>query len=601
MNKRHITKSLSRQQKAASRHIDRLKYIAHKVIDRTKDSYFNFTHAHLIRNMVTASELDLVRREPCDRDLAWIAFYPTGGFGDYIISSKLLDEILLRIPCRIDVYCENIVFGRAVYAARPAVRVLAYETLHANRSMYDVVFCVEHFIHIKSWNPHHVAKIAPEFADKVSALGKSMQTVCPEIEQQWFREALHFQRSRLLGINRWSELRHGSVFEIPDQYTYVHLQPSRLERIEEIGLTGCRYVTVNRGADSMGRSGMQTKVWPLHHYEALTALFKKRFPDIKIIQLGAKGNKPIAGADMHLLEEDMEVTKWLLRGSLVHIDCEGGLVHLATQLAVKCIVLFGPTPLHTYAYPQNSNLVSETCSGCMGLHQDWAFSCYRGLKIPECMESLTPETVMASVQAYLLQGLETEKRLICMPADLAAGRDLHEGSKREPPYRQMYQMCRKKLPLLTAQKAYAGLYEAVLEQAKKRRAQDTKIALILAKRDFIGWYLQQQGFAVTVFDPDYGYSGRTGDTQFNRFTSICTAHGMDMRLGDGLQVPYASDCFDIAVLFCREPGQKGFLREAKRILKPGGCLIWIGEGGTAQNRQGADKNEADRSMDTRIL
>ena len=98
----------------SSRIIDRMKYICRKAVDRTKDSFFNFTHAQLIRNMVTASELDLVKREPCDRDLVLIAFYPTGGFGDYIISSKLLDELLLSVPCRIDVYCESTVFGNAI-------------------------------------------------------------------------------------------------------------------------------------------------------------------------------------------------------------------------------------------------------------------------------------------------------------------------------------------------------------------------------------------------------------------------------------------------------------------------------------------------------
>ena len=93
-----------------STRLSRIKYIGHRIIDRTKDSFFNFTHAHLIRNMVTASALDLVKREPYDKDLVLIAFHPTGGFGDYIISSKLLDELLLSVPCRIDVYCENMVF-----------------------------------------------------------------------------------------------------------------------------------------------------------------------------------------------------------------------------------------------------------------------------------------------------------------------------------------------------------------------------------------------------------------------------------------------------------------------------------------------------------
>ena len=65
--------------------------------------------------LINGSELDLIRKEECDKNLIVIAFYPTGGFGDYIISSKLLDEILLSTVCRIDVYCENMVFGNAIY------------------------------------------------------------------------------------------------------------------------------------------------------------------------------------------------------------------------------------------------------------------------------------------------------------------------------------------------------------------------------------------------------------------------------------------------------------------------------------------------------
>ena len=544
-----------------STRLSRIKYIGHRIIDRTKDSFFNFTHAHLIRNMVTASALDLVKREPYDKDLVLIAFHPTGGFGDYIISSKLLDELLLSVPCRIDVYCENMVFGQAIYGARPGVQILPYDSLYGNQIIYDVVLRVEHFVHIINWNAHHVAKVCPEFADTLSALGKSIKNIRPEIDQQWFREAMHFRRCQFLGVNRWTELRHGSVFKISDQHTYIDLKTPYLDRLQELHLQDCRYITINRGADSMGRSTMQTKVWPQEHYEQLLSLFKKKYPDIQVVQLGTVGNAKISGADHYILGESMEVTKWILRYSMLHIDCEGGLVHLATQLSTKCIVLFGPTPVHMYAYPANINLVSPKCSNCMGTHPEWAFACYRGLRDPECMHSLASDYVMTYIENYLN---ETSERKEVMQINAA--------SKQSFDYSEIYAKCRKRNPKLTMNKAYHGLYEAVLKQSETH-AQPLRVAVVNAGRDYIGWYLAEKGFSVTEFDPNYGFSGEKGDTGFNRFTKHCREYGMDMRLGDPYNLPCPSESFDLVVQLSDDTAAWSAGGEVLRILKNQGILI----------------------------
>lgn len=532
-----------------------------------QDSLFNFTHAHLIRNMVTATELDLVRREPCDKDLILIAFYPTGGFGDYIISAKLLDEILLSEPCRIDVYCEHLEFGQAVYAARPGVQVFPYDMLHASRSIYDVVLCVEHFILVWNYNAHHTAKISPAFADRIRQLGVNLRRIRPAIEQQCYREAMHFHRNQLLGINRWGELRQGDVFEIPDQHSYVALGHAGYEQMSELGLQGVQYITVNRGADSMGRSTMQTKVWPKEHYEKLIALCKDKYPDLLVIQLGTKQNTKLQGADRYVLGESMETTKWILRNSLLHIDCEGGLVHLATQLAVKCIVLFGPTPLHTYAYQDNINLVSDKCSNCMGTHEDWAFSCYRGMKEPECMYSLTPELVLPYIEEHIGRlSCPAGKRIMQRAPDTAVSEtDMAQFYKE-------YALYKKKNHLLTMDKAYGGLYAAVMRQAGNLHA-GAKIAVVNAGRDFIGWHLQAKGYEVVEFDSTYGYSGQRGDVSFNLFTKRCIAQGMDMRLGCSLQLPYDADSVDMAVWFVQKQQEPEGKREILRIMKDNGFLV----------------------------
>lgn len=379
----------------------RIKEKIRKIKNRLIDSKFLFTHSHLMRNMVESIEDELISQNGKKDDILYISFYPTGGFGDYIISSKLLDEISKIVPCKIDVYCENVTFGKAVYEGREKVEIFPINTFYSQMWKYDLALKVEHFIHIEKQNANKIAKINPIFMDKLNKLGRGYRTYYPDVEQQWFRENIHFRRCEIKGINRWTELSHEGIFKIEDQKTWIPMREEYKKRLQELGLNEKKYITLNRGADSMGRSKMQTKVWPLEHYNDFVMLFKNQYPDIEIVQVGASGNAKIRGVDKYILGESLEVTKWILKGSILHLDCEGGLVHLATQLDTKCAVVFGPTPKHFYEYPQNINMVYEGCNNCMGTHPEWAFECYKGLSEPECMYKVTPEIVMKNIKSYM--------------------------------------------------------------------------------------------------------------------------------------------------------------------------------------------------------
>lgn len=379
----------------------RIKEKIRKIKNRLIDSKFLFTHSHLMRNMVESIEDELISQNGKKDDILYISFYPTGGFGDYIISSKLLDEISQIVPCKIDVYCENVTFGKAVYEGREKVEIFPINTFYSQMWKYDLALKVEHFIHIEKQNANKIAKINPIFMDKLNKLGHGYRTYYPDVEQQWFRENIHFRRCEIKGINRWTELSHEGIFKIEDQKTWIPMREEYKKRLQELGLNEKKYITLNRGADSMERSKMQTKVWPLEHYNDFVVLFKNQYPDIEIVQVGASGNAKIRGVDKYILGESLEVTKWILKGSILHLDCEGGLVHLATQLDTKCAVVFGPTPKHFYEYPQNINMVYEGCNNCMGTHPEWAFECYKGLSEPECMYKVTPEIVMKNIKSYM--------------------------------------------------------------------------------------------------------------------------------------------------------------------------------------------------------
>ena len=57
-----------------------------------------------------------------------------------------------------------------------------------------------------------------------------------------------------------------------------------------------------------------------------------KFTKIRNVKTPTRGTPRSAGIDFYVLGESIELTKYILRDSLCHVDCEGGLVHLATQL-----------------------------------------------------------------------------------------------------------------------------------------------------------------------------------------------------------------------------------------------------------------------------
>lgn len=81
-----------------------------------------------------------------------IAVRPTGGLGDYIISAKFTDELYQYGPCRIDVYCEKMEFGEAIYSPRPFIRVFPASMYENSAWQYDLAMTVEHFVHINFYN-----------------------------------------------------------------------------------------------------------------------------------------------------------------------------------------------------------------------------------------------------------------------------------------------------------------------------------------------------------------------------------------------------------------------------------------------------------------
>ena len=98
--------------------------------------------------------------------------------------------------------------------------------------------------------------------------------------------------------------------------------------------------------------------------------------------------------------ERLELVAWILKGSVLHVDIEGGLVHVASQLKTKCAVLFGPTPIQYFGYENNINITRGNCQNCYGMYLD-INACARDMKEPECMYKILPEDVMDEIAEYM--------------------------------------------------------------------------------------------------------------------------------------------------------------------------------------------------------
>ena len=210
---------------------------------------------------------------------------------------------------------------------------------------------------------------------------------------------IHYGRAKFKGWNIYSLYQYTDVFFAERNQIEIPLDYHRSDVLNDSNSS--RYITINYGNGGGGKGYKEntSKQWPLSYFNEFVRLFKDTYADIKVTQVGDSTTEKIENVDNYFLGRDLEEVKWILKGAIFHVDIEGGLVHLATNLGTKCIVLFGATQVDIYSYPQNINIVSPKCNGCYALYEN-GYACARGLDKPECMYSITPEMVMDRIKKY---------------------------------------------------------------------------------------------------------------------------------------------------------------------------------------------------------
>ncbi len=83
-----------------------------------------------------------------------------------------------------------------------------------------------------------------------------------------------------------------------------------------------------------------------------------------------------------------------------------------TAVHARCVVLFGPTPVEFFGYPQNINLEPSGCKACWFTTQTWLIECPRHTTGPECMKGHSAASVAEAANRIIAESENLSAKLI---------------------------------------------------------------------------------------------------------------------------------------------------------------------------------------------
>ncbi|MBQ7815515.1 MAG: hypothetical protein IJ387_13610 [Thermoguttaceae bacterium] len=343
------------------------------------------------------------RRKTVDDDLCRVKIEVFGGLGDLIIALNYIRAFDAAFVGRrqIVVYshrdkslgaiqnlCREQEFNVEVVSTREAARVQNCDVELEIVRFPKLVFC----------NRRKLERLEPRIAE-ICAFYRTFF----ENNSIYFRTGspayfLGREFSLLNGQNRMTQADLGGFLNVG-----VDFRPKIFGDVAatkaKFGLDDGPYITLQRGAGN-DRPNEATKLWPLEKYVELVAALRRKYPGVKIVQLGSPATWAIEGVDVDLRgKTDFEELKVLLKDAVCHFDGECGLVHLRRFLGGgPSVVVFGPTSEEFFAYPENVNLGASACpGGCEWLTATYVERCPRGCDRCERLAAISVEDALRGV------------------------------------------------------------------------------------------------------------------------------------------------------------------------------------------------------------
>lgn len=326
-----------------------------------------------------------------------ISIHLEGGFGDYIVrKNNIIDVSQWDENILIDIYVSK---GKKSFTEHLFKDVSNINIISDEDALYFI--SKKKYLAAFRFTAYLIVDNIEDRKDLPFSLSRRLHTIQTKYDNYGLREggvsfAIHYARCKKDGFNCYTAYNRYGGFDVKEQKTSIPLIEKYKYDFNNLGIEN--YVTVNYGWDR-NQKKIPAKVWPFEYLRELTLMIKESYSQINVVQIGMK-DSPLLDGCIQIIDKNIELVKYILLHSRLHIDCEGGMVHLATQLGTKCAVVFGPTPVEYYGYEQNINIVPDSCSDCYWYVPD-CVSCYRGMDKPICMYESTPEKVFKAISDEL--------------------------------------------------------------------------------------------------------------------------------------------------------------------------------------------------------
>jgi Glycosyltransferase family 9 (heptosyltransferase) len=359
------------------------------------------------------------------KDRIQAALVVTGGIGDLLKSTHLVRAISDHFSCDLTIIMGHRSVGQIV-AQNPYVTGTVVSITQTAFGLSDRLSHIPVFDLLVLWkyNVQYVLPVGSRISRDVlrsiesdsSDLRHTLDNYCfgeawPIFNFAFSRDSARFRLSAMKVSIATSGLRHDVLDEIP-------FFPSKRALRVVAGLLTKRYVTVHHGFDVNSLPAKtrvtdyrSTKNISLLQWRQIVSLIRKQ--GVEIIQLGTIDEEKIEGVTHYLNgQTSLEETGLLIKHGLCHIDTEGGLVHLANAVHRRCVVLFGPTPVEFFGYPENINLEPSGCKACWFATQTWHIECPRHTSGPECMAEHSAASVADAANRIVAESENLSAKLI---------------------------------------------------------------------------------------------------------------------------------------------------------------------------------------------
>ncbi len=351
-------------------------------------------------------------REPGAEAVA-ILFY--GGLGDFLIGKRWLCAVMNRFGLPAE-YIRLYTAEKDARSLRSVMRGVLKETQIAVTDLSSPSLVEESGCAAVLWYNIFPAVVACRW-EALSAYGAGFRS--------YLRALIEYGRERFLSnlfasseyyrvireyLCRHPQVKYWDMWDVTGEFGTDGLPDPGFELTEEeagfpeeAGLVGRPYITLNTGLNAEYGKKPNLRSWDMTSWERLCVLIHQAFPNLTVVQLGIRSDAAPIGADVNLSGRTTvgEVAA-VLKQAYLHVDYEGGLVHLRHAAGGgSSVVMYGPTGTELFHYPENLPVRTGACpKPCQWEYKDWFAICHNASAPLVCMRSITPEIVFARVKEY---------------------------------------------------------------------------------------------------------------------------------------------------------------------------------------------------------